>query len=241
MISIIIPTLEEEKAIGTTLRSLKSQLTLPHEIIISDGGSTDRTVELARPFSDKLIVHAGPARQTIAQGRNEGARAATGDLLVFLDADCTIPDPDRFFGSAIAQFEAEQELAGLTSHLRFTPGTETLADKLVLGFENLVVRLNNNVLGKGDCAGGEFQMIRASAFHAIGGYREDLVTCEDREIFRRLAKIGRTRFDSHLTVFHSGRRVHTLGWPRLILLFLMNTLSFRFRGRALSKEWEPVR
>ena len=241
MISIIIPTLEEEKAIGETLRALKSQLTLPHEIIISDGGSTDRTVEIARPLSDKVIVYAQPPRQTIAQGRNDGAKAARGDFFVFLDADCTVPEPDHFFRSAIAQFEADKELVGLTSHLRFTPGTETLIDKLFLGFENLAIRLKNNLLGLGDSAGGEFQMVRASAFTAIGGYRADLVTCEDRDLFSRLSRIGKTRFDHQLTVFHPGRRVHQVGWPRLIFLFVVNTLSFRFLAEFGSKTWSLIR
>jgi glycosyltransferase involved in cell wall biosynthesis len=241
MISIIIPTLEEEKAISSTLASLKSQLSLPHELIVSDGGSADRTAELARAWADKVVVHDLSARQTISQGRNRGAERAAGDLLVFLDADCTVPDPDRFFTRAIARFETDAQLLGLTCNLRFVAGTETLADKIVLGLENAIVRFNNNTLGRGDSAGGEFQMIRASAFRAVGGYREDLVTCEDREIFRRLARVGRTRFEPALTVFHSGRRVHTVGWPRLIVLFILNTLSLGFRGRVVSKEWEPVR
>ena len=84
-------------------------------------------------------------------------------------------------------------------------------------------------------------MVRREAFAAIGGYREDLVTREDRDLFIRLAKIGRTMSDPDLVVFHSGRRAHALGWPRLIGLFLLNTIFFHLRGRMLSKEWKPVR
>ncbi len=80
MISIIIPTLDEEKLIETTLRSLKEGLTLPHEIIVSDGGSSDRTVEIARCFADQLVEHRGAWRETIGQGRNQGARVAKGEL-----------------------------------------------------------------------------------------------------------------------------------------------------------------
>lgn len=241
MLSIIIPTLEEEKVISGTLTALRSNFTLAHEIIVSDGGSKDRTVELARPLADRVVTPESPERQTISAGRNLGAAAASGDFFVFIDADCSIPQPDRFFARALHHFEVDSNLVALTACQRFTPDQETLADKLILGIQTIVVRANNNFFRKGDSMGGEFQMIRASAFRAVGGYREDLVTGEDRDLFRRLSKIGRTFFDSDLTVFHPGRRVHAVGWPRLILLFFINTLALHLRGRVLSKEWKPVR
>ena len=61
MLSIIIPTREEEKAIGATISRLKSGLTLPHEIIVSDGHSSDRTVEIAKSFGAKVIVKKTPS------------------------------------------------------------------------------------------------------------------------------------------------------------------------------------
>jgi hypothetical protein len=67
------------------------------------------------------------------------------------------------------------------------------------------------------------------------------VTCEDRELFARLARVGRVRSDPTLTVFHTGRRAHNVGWLRLIAIFLANTLSFRLRGKAFSKEWSVER
>lgn len=84
-------------------------------------------------------------------------------------------------------------------------------------------------------------MVRKDAFFTIGGYREDLVTLEDRDLFIRLAKIGRTMSDPDLVVFHSGRRAHAVGWPRLIGMFFANFISFYVRGRLLSKEWKPIR
>ncbi len=241
MISIIIPTLEEEKIIGRTLARLEAELTLPHEIIISDGGSKDGTVAIARTFTDKVIVHDGPMRQTIAQGRNDGAKLADGEFFVFVDADCLIPDPDRFFASALAHFARTKKLVGLTVYLRVFPETETFADKTIGWIRNFAVRVANNLLGKGDCAGGEFQMIRREAFWKIGGYQQELVTCEDRDLFRRLAKVGTTMSDPKQTVFHTARRAHVLGWPYLVGLFVVNTIFLKLRGRAFSKEWEPVR
>jgi hypothetical protein len=71
----------EEKTIGSA-SSLKSQPTIPHEIIISEGGNKDQTVKIAAKYADKLIVYNEIKRQTIVHGRNGGARAAQGEFLV---------------------------------------------------------------------------------------------------------------------------------------------------------------
>lgn len=241
MISIVIPTFQEEKVIGLTLRSLKSRLTIPHEIIVSDGGSKDKTVDIAAEHADRVVVYSGTKRQTIAQGRNDGARVAQGEFLVFLDADCVIRDPDSFFRTASSAFESTTNLVALTALLRVLPENETSSDRIVSEIVNLVVVFKNNVLHKGEAPGGEFQMVPKQAFDRVGGYREDLITREDRDLFFRLSKIGRTRCEPRLTVFHTGRRAHTIGWSRLIVLFLVNTISFHVRGRVHSKEWTPVR
>ena len=71
MISFVIPTLNEMKTIEKTLRSVWGY-SGEHEIIISDGNSRDGTVEMARRYTDKVIVHDKPGRQTIAMARNIG-------------------------------------------------------------------------------------------------------------------------------------------------------------------------
>ena len=239
LISIVIPTLQEEKVIAATLTAL--QFSLPHEIIVSDGGSGDATVARARPLADQVLIHSGPTRQTIAQGRNAGAACARGEFLVFLDADCTLENPEQFLREAVRQFREDERLVALTARLRVLPAEETFGDRIVFGLTNTITRFRNNVRQKGDAPGGEFQMVRAPVFHSLGGYREDLVTCEDRDLFARLAAVGRVRSDPRLTVFHTGRRAHAVGWPRLIAIFLANTISFRLRGKSYSKEWEPIR
>ena len=183
MISIVIPTYYEEKIIEFTLQSLKSQLTIPHEIIVSDGGSKDRTVEAAEKYADQVVVFTGAERQNIAQGRNEGARAARGEFLVFLDADCVLRDPDWFFRAALADFERMGKLVALTALLRVLPENETFPDRIIASVINAVVLFKNNILHKGEVPGGEFQMFRKEVFDKIGGYNEQLVTREDRDIF----------------------------------------------------------
>jgi glycosyltransferase involved in cell wall biosynthesis len=245
MISIIIPTYNEEKIIAATLRTLTAGLAscrdMQSEIIVSDGGSSDRTVELAKPYASKVVVHSGPKRQTISQGRNDGAKAATaGSFYVFLDADCMIPDAPTFFSRAVANFAEDPQLVGLTACLRVLPQEETLGDRIVYGTANFGLWVANNLLRRGHSFG-EFQMIRQDAFERLGGFREDLVTIEDADMFFRLSRIGRTRIDPELCVYHTGRRGHQVGWPPLIFMWLVNSAFVNICDRAFTKEWKAIR
>jgi glycosyltransferase involved in cell wall biosynthesis len=240
MISVIIPTLNEESVIEKTLTLLKSELTLPHEIIVSDGKSTDKTVAIARGLADIVVAYNEPARQTIAQGRNAGARASHGDILAFMDADCSFSDPNDFFARALKHFENNPKLVALTVSVRVIPKLETFSDKLVFISLNNYFRILNNLL-KLNIAAGEFQMIRRSAFVKMGGYNEKFVASEDIDMFHRLSKIGQIFFDHRLTVFHTGRRAHKIGWPRLLSHWFLNSVSIFIRRKAYSKEWEVIR
>jgi rSAM/selenodomain-associated transferase 2 len=84
-VSVIIPTLNEATSIAETIRALRRQT--PHEIIVADGGSTDRTRDLA--VAADLVVAAPPGR---AVQMNAGAARARGEFLLFLHADCSLAD-----------------------------------------------------------------------------------------------------------------------------------------------------
>ncbi len=86
-ISVIIPTLNEEGHIERTLTALQQLRSAGHEIILSDGGSSDRTVAIARPLVDKIVT--GASGRAIQM--NRGAEQASGDILWFLHADTMVP------------------------------------------------------------------------------------------------------------------------------------------------------
>ena len=88
-VSIIIPTFNEESCLGHTLEHIQ-QLS-PYEVIISDGGSNDKTFEIAKNFTEKLVT--GPIGRALQM--NAGARIATGDIFLFLHADSRI-DPNSY-------------------------------------------------------------------------------------------------------------------------------------------------
>lgn len=101
ILSIIIPTKNEEKHLPHLLRSIKKQ-TLPradYEVIVADNKSTDKTREMALEYGSRITGGGLPAK-----GRNRGARAAKGEILLFLDADVRLADRN-FLKKAIAEFK----------------------------------------------------------------------------------------------------------------------------------------
>lgn len=241
MISFIIPTLNEEKVLGKLLKNLREIKTLEYEVIVSDGGSTDKTVSIAKTLADKVIEHTKPGRQTIGEGRNDGARVSSGEFLVFLDADVHIFKPDEFFARALKHFLDNPKLVGLGGWLRVFPEMETFGDRIGYNiFSNWTFSLHNNILKTGgNC--GEFGVIRKAAFFQIGGYRENLVAGEDFDLFHRLAQVGKVLTDPKLLVYHTGRRPHKIGWMKLLWIWNKNYFYLLFLNRSAEKEWSVIR
>ena len=107
LISIIIPTLNEEKLISQALAQFTPELKKKFniEVIISDGGSIDKTLEIASKFSpDRIILLEKNTRQNISMGRNAGAFNSKGKYLYFFNCDTFINDIDNFFSRTIESF-----------------------------------------------------------------------------------------------------------------------------------------
>lgn len=239
-LSIIIPTLNEEKILEKTLKALRQLNAVDYEIIVSDGRSTDRTVNIAKQYADVVVEHQGTARQTIGQGRNAGAGVAKGEYLLFLDADVFIPEINDFFVKALNLFAGDAKLAGLTVSLKVLPESVTLSDKLFFGLVNRLHQLNNNVLRIGSSSG-EFMLVKAGTFRGIDGFNPALVSGEDMDMFSRLNKTGRTKIETGLYVLHTSRRAHRTGWIPLLTVWLANSLFNKILKKSLSKEWSVIR
>jgi glycosyltransferase involved in cell wall biosynthesis len=237
-LSIIIPAREEERAIAGTIAQFKDLLTIPHEIIVSDGRSKDRTVAVARETAHVVVVFDG-TKHTAGIARNDGAKVAQGEFLAFVDSGVTVPDPQTFFSRALAHF-ADPAVMGVCGPQHALPAVETWADRLSFGYLNAVIRLQNNVLHKGE-ANGKFMLVRHSAFTTVQGFREDLVTREDGDFFYRLSRVGRTVYDPSLHIFHEARRAHTIGWARLWYIWTVNTIYFGLFNKSLEDDWTPIR
>ena len=238
-ISVIIPTLNEEKCIGKTLKQflpVKDRYNL--ELIVSDGKSKDNTIKIAKKYADKVIVHAKKRKQNIAEGRNAGAKVAKGDILVFLDADTRVGNLKDFFEKIIDKFKDESIVAATTKVLVY-PEEERFVDRL---FHNIYSKGVSFLISIGKGASrGECQIIRAKQFRKIKGYNEKLIASEDMELFMRLAKVGKIHFLNDLNVYESPRRYREKGYIKVITKWFLNGFWVIFAKKSYSKIWEQVR
>ena len=240
MISVIIPTLSEKRLIEQALRQFDEDIRRKYnlEIIVSDGGSDDGTVQIAKELADQVVIYNGEARQTIAGGRNNGAVKAQGDLLFFLNADTLIDDPDGFF-AGINKVMSDADVLALTCYVRVYPEEEKLSDKVFHGVCNRFFDVVNTVgigMGRGEC-----HVIRRSVFEEVGKYNSTLVAGEDFDLYSRIRRKGKIKFMRDRYVFESPRRYRRYGYHRVAFDWFRNALSVKLLKRSVIDEWTPIR
>ncbi len=163
-ISLVIPAFNEERLLGATLERINAARVVfgaaawDSELIVCDNNSTDRTAEIARD-GGALVVHE-PVNQ-IDRARNRGAAAATGDWLLFIDAD-SLPSPE-LFTDLVAAIRGGRCLAG-GSTVCIEAGP---AARLISGGWNLLSRARRWMAGS-------FIFCEAAVFRRIGGFSTEL-------------------------------------------------------------------
>lgn len=238
--SIIVPTLNEEKLLGCMLAQFSPAVKERYglEVIVSDGGSSDRTLEIARGGADVVVENAPCVRQTIAMGRNAGAVLARGSLLIFLNADTLIADVDAFF-QAIERHITVPGTVALTCSVMVFPQERRLSDRLFHGFYNWFFSTMNKVgmaMGRGEC-----HIIKKQIFDELHGYGTQIAAGEDYDMFRRLETKGRVKFIREIVVYESPRRYRKFGYAYVTASWFLNFLSVFFLRRSISGEWKAVR
>jgi glycosyltransferase involved in cell wall biosynthesis len=233
-ISVIIPTLNEERYIESTLRSLANQTYKNFESILKDGLSTDRTVELAKEYVDLVISEKDIS---IGDARNQGAKHANGDVLVFLDADTSL---DKNALEFIADDFAEYDIVLLLPKYGPRKGdtwplsrTREQMSRFLIGFENFWRKYVDKFCG------GMFMPVDASTFKRLGGFDRRLKCCEDIEISYRLRRVGNLLNDYRVVAYFSIRRLILSGFVRTLRNYGLNAL--RMHLHILQPEFESFR
>jgi glycosyltransferase involved in cell wall biosynthesis len=239
-ISVIVPTLNEEKLIGRFVSQFNNSLKKKYkfEIIVSDGGSRDATLSLLNGQIDSLVEHKENFKQNISRGRNQGALKSRGEVLVFLNADTCISDVDKFFYK-IEKFMTESNVAALTCPIKVFPEEQILMDKIFHFCYNNYVRLLNKIMmgmGRGEC-----HIIKKEFFEKVNGYNEKLNAGEDFELFTRLRKFGKIKIMNDVTVYESPRRYRKFGYRSVFWDWTKNSIWITVFKKSISKEWIEVR
>ena len=211
-ITVIIPTLNEEQALPQTLTGLSAPGQM--EIIIVDGGSTDRTIPIAETFctevpTAKLVTApAGRARQM-----NEGAKTSRGEVLLFLHADTLLP---KNVQGVIESALADPAVVGGRFDVCFDSPS---------AWGTMISRLMNwRSRWSGIITGDQALFVRRRTFERLGGFVE-IPLMEDIEFSRRLKRMGSMAAVSEKVVT-SFRRWEQQGPLKTILL--MWTLRFLY-------------
>ena len=242
-ISVIIPAYNEAWFLERTLAHLAGcraclEPGLSLEVIVSDDGSRDATVELARGLADRLVLPRPGQRTGAGAARNRGAAAARGDLLLFQDADILLEDPARFLARAARAF-GDPRLAGATSRMAVYPWEATLPEKMLLRLQDEVIRVEN--AAGINTAGGWCQMVRRELFLRVGGYDEDLTISQDVDLFLKLGRLGHTRLLPYLRVLESPRRYRETGLVRTYLIRYLNAVAVTFGLRPPVRAYRAAR
>lgn len=244
LISIIIPVLEEEKLLPNTLELFTASRKKMYnvEVIVSDGGSKDATVSIAKQYADIVVVHKENRKQRISEGRNLGAEKASGDILVFLNGDTTIADPELFFNEIVLWSKGKGTLRpcdALAFPVKISPAESKLSDKLFHTFFNSYLHFLNKIglgMGRGEC-----QVVKSKIFKKVGGYNPKVAAGEDFDLMHRISKIGTVGFAKNILVYESPRRFRKFGYSRIMFTWFTNWLSVLVFGKSTSEEWEAVR
>ena len=225
-LSIVVPAFNEERLIAGTLQCLKDGIEVfqrrgwSPEIIVCDNNSTDRTSEIARRAGARVVFE--PVNQ-ISRARNAGAAAASGDWLLFVDADSS-PSAE-LFGDVLASIEAGGCVGGGAT---VTVAHPTVSLTFWIALWNAMSRLTR-------WAAGSFIFCDAAAFRALRGFSEELFASEEIDLSRRLKRLGRFVILHRHPLLTSGRKAELYSWREHAAFLLRWILS---GGRNLRRREE---
>lgn len=207
-VSIIVPTLNEEKNITKCLRAIfdmnisKDQ----YEVIVVDNGSKDKTVQIATDFGTKVLIKPDV---NISLLRNFGTKEAKGDIFAFIDADCLVTE--NWLKEALGELENE-EVGATGANYKINGKGTWVSRAWELHKKNRTFRSEVGWIQSGNL------LIKRRCFESIGGFNERLNVCEDSDIcFRIKEKRYKIISNDAICSYHTGD-------PRTIIEFFRKQL-----------------
>ena len=211
--SIIIPTYNEEEYLPVLLKSIKKQDFDDYEIIVADANSTDKTREIAEDYGCVVVDGGLPA-----VGRNNGAKVAKGEYLMFLDSDLELTD--EYLRNVLYEFQNEHLGIAITQML---PMSNKIEDKLFHDFANYFMISVEKIKPHG---AGCYGIIAKKELHdECGGFDESLTFGEDTDYIERLAKKEPFRVIRNAKIGVSTRRLEEEGIETLIRQYGKSTVN----------------
>lgn len=220
-LSFIIPTRNEARYLGACIGSIRAQ-GRDHEIIVVDTDSTDGTQRIARKHGTLLEEK----KRGIGIARNTGAAHASGDVLIFADADVRFPPG---FAHMLEQAFIARVAGGI---FRLEPYDGGRYVRLLYGVANAIARFTIRT-GTPFTAGSCFAY-RRSAFEKAGGFDARFITNEDHELAQRVHRHGRVVF-FEIPVYTSARRAYAMGIGSTLLLYLRSSMVYLLRKGSLKE------
>lgn len=234
-ISVIVPAYNEEKLLGASLAEIKlaAHSLAVHgwefELVVCDNNSTDRTAEIARTAGAQVVFE--PVNQ-IGRARNCGAQAATGDWLVFVDAD-THPSAE-LFADVAEKIASGQIMAG---------GSTIRLDEKIFSAA-VITELWNYASRFKKLMAGSFIFVEAAAFRKIGGFNHEFFAAEELDLSVRLKKLAQQQ-GKKICILHrhpiktSARKVRLYSPREMGGFFLRSLFSPRktMRNREAAYMW----
>lgn len=221
MLSIIIPTLNEENYLPRLLKSIKRQKFTDYEIIVSDGGSRDNTKKIALENNCNFTEdcqHHHPSWQ-----RNNGATLAKGSILLFLDADTVLQDD--FLDKAISEFR-DRNLVGAGFYFVFNPNSFSYNIFSIIA--NIFCFFRQYFFPVSVGAG----LLADKKVHdKINGFDVEITLAEDYDYCERLSRQGKFRMIKSRRLLYSARRIEKEGWWRTAYTWTRMAMFTVFRRK----------
>jgi glycosyltransferase involved in cell wall biosynthesis len=200
-LSIVIPTLNEEENLGQCVKSLANQTMQDFEVIIADGGSADQTVDIGEENGFTVLMVEKTRPHDVSTAKNLGAKYAVGDILFFLDADMIL-EPNCF--EVLSEGYEASDVVGIA--LKVLPSEANRLEKAMYECNNYLARIGNKI-GIHEISYFSCHSYLRDPFMWVGGFRMDLLACEDLDLSLRLRRLGRYIVTPRTVIWTSPRRL----------------------------------